>query len=158
MNNPTRAESGRVVLPDLLVVCAGHRVPVICEALSPIDPIGVRSNNRHAPWCYGDPHHFDTAHTQTRLRPNFLFGSDSRVTNAHQRIKEIAMPCAESEKLLTIGQIAQRLGQPLHRVRYVVETRGIEPAQRIAHCRAFTIEAEQRIAAELRRMTAGRTL
>ena len=38
----------------------------------------------------------------------------------------------------TISEIAKRLRQPVHRVKYAVRTRGIRPAQRIARVLVFT--------------------
>ena len=40
--------------------------------------------------------------------------------------------------LYTMGQIALLLNMPLHRVRYVVETRHIEPTTRAGQLRMFT--------------------
>ncbi len=58
--------------------------------------------------------------------------------------------------LPTVGTIAQRLGEPIHRVAYVIETRGIEPIGRAGHARVFTEAAVERIASELREIDAGR--
>ena len=38
----------------------------------------------------------------------------------------------------TVGSIADRLGVPVHRIRYVVESRGIEPTGRAGNARVFT--------------------
>jgi DNA-binding transcriptional MerR regulator len=54
----------------------------------------------------------------------------------------IAMP--------TVGEIARRLGQPVHRVEYVLRSRHIQPGGRAGNCRVFTEEDVARIAAELR--------
>ncbi|MFH1265790.1 MAG: hypothetical protein ABIK89_08675 [Planctomycetota bacterium] len=54
--------------------------------------------------------------------------------------------------LPTVGTIAQRLGEPVHRVTYVIETRGIEPIGKAGHARVFTEAAVDRIASELRRI------
>jgi hypothetical protein len=44
-------------------------------------------------------------------------------------------------QLLTTGEIAARLGQPIHRVDYVVRARGIRPAARAGRLRVFGTEA-----------------
>jgi DNA-binding transcriptional MerR regulator len=40
----------------------------------------------------------------------------------------------------SLGQIAQECGVAGHRVRYAIESRGITPACRIGHYRAFSAE------------------
>jgi len=54
--------------------------------------------------------------------------------------------------LLTVGQIADRLDVSVHRIGYVVNSRGIEPIGRAGVLRVFDDAAVQRIASELRRM------
>jgi hypothetical protein len=44
---------------------------------------------------------------------------------------------SEPESLLTVGEIARRLGQPLHRVEYFIRTRNIPPAGWAGHARVF---------------------
>jgi DNA-binding transcriptional MerR regulator len=50
----------------------------------------------------------------------------------------------------TVGEIARRLGQPVHRIEYVVRSRQIHPGGRAGNCRVFAEEDVARIAAELR--------
>jgi hypothetical protein len=50
----------------------------------------------------------------------------------------------------TVGEIARRLGQPVHRVEYVIRARQIQPGGRAGNCRVFAEEDVARIAAELR--------
>lgn len=57
------------------------------------------------------------------------------------------VPCA-----LTVGEISRRLGEPLHRIEYIIRARGIRPALRAGNARVFTEADLQRIAAELRRV------
>ena len=57
-----------------------------------------------------------------------------------------------STALPTIGTIAKQLGQPLHRVDYIVRTRGIQPTGRAGHVRVFTDADVKLIAEELRRI------
>jgi hypothetical protein len=52
----------------------------------------------------------------------------------------------------TVGTIAQRLAEPLHRVEYVIGARGIKPIGRAGNLRVFSEAAVQRIAGELRRI------
>jgi hypothetical protein len=56
------------------------------------------------------------------------------------------------EPLLTVGEIARRLGQELHRVEYVVRTRRIEPCGWAGHARVFRQADLQFIESELRRI------
>jgi DNA-binding transcriptional MerR regulator len=41
-------------------------------------------------------------------------------------------------KLPTIGAIAERLGQPLHRIRYVLDTRHIQPTGRAGNAKVYS--------------------
>jgi len=54
--------------------------------------------------------------------------------------------------LLSIGDIAQRLGIPNHRVEYIIKTRRIDPVGRVGHMRAFPENAVARIKIELDRI------
>lgn len=38
---------------------------------------------------------------------------------------------------LTTGQIAERLKMPVHRVEYIIESRNIEPTNRVGNIRVF---------------------
>jgi len=58
----------------------------------------------------------------------------------------------EPETLLTVGEIARRLGQPLHRVEYVIRSRNILPAGWAGHARVFRDADLTRVAAELKRI------
>jgi hypothetical protein len=40
--------------------------------------------------------------------------------------------------MLTVGEIARRLSQPVHRIEYVLRTRAIEPTGRAGGCRVFS--------------------
>ncbi len=57
-----------------------------------------------------------------------------------------------TETLLTIGEIARRLGQELHRIEYVIRSRNIQPASWAGHARVFREADLGRIASELRRI------
>lgn len=54
----------------------------------------------------------------------------------------------------TVGEIARRLGKPIHRVEYIIKARGIRPSGRAGNCRVFTEADVAYIAAELRRIDA----
>ena len=56
----------------------------------------------------------------------------------------------------TVGEIARRLGVPVHRVEYVILTRGIEAQGRAGNARIFSAGDVKRIDAELRRIEAER--
>ena len=52
----------------------------------------------------------------------------------------------------TVGEIARRIGKPIHRVEYIIRARGIQPCGRAGNCRVFTEADVAYIAAELRRI------
>ena len=56
----------------------------------------------------------------------------------------------------TVGEIARRLGVPVHRIEYVVKTRRIEPVSRAGNLRVFDETDVAFIAGEIRRMDAHR--
>lgn len=66
------------------------------------------------------------------------------------------MLTTQAPALPTVGEIAQRLGVPVHRVVYVIESRGIEPAGWAGNSRVFDEPAVNRVASELRRIAADR--
>ena len=53
---------------------------------------------------------------------------------------------------LTVGEIAKRLGVPLHRVLYVVRSRDIRPASRAGNVRVFAESDLMYIGSEIRRI------
>ena len=57
---------------------------------------------------------------------------------------------------LTLTEIARRLGEPTHRVAYVVRSRDLRPTRRAGNCRVFSDPDVEVIAAELRRIDAER--
>jgi hypothetical protein len=57
----------------------------------------------------------------------------------------------------TIGQIAQDLGVPLHRVEFAIRSRGIEPSQRIARWRLWDDAGFERVKSTLARIESDRT-
>ena len=59
--------------------------------------------------------------------------------------------------LPTVGEIARRLGLPIHRVEYVIKSRSIHPEGRAGNARVFSDAAVDRISSECRRMDAERT-
>lgn len=59
---------------------------------------------------------------------------------------------AVSPKLPTIGEIARRTGQPLHRVEYLIRARGIKPVGCAGNVRVFAESVVERIVSELRRI------
>ncbi len=56
----------------------------------------------------------------------------------------------------TVGEIARRIGEPIHRVEYIIRARGIRPSGRAGNCRVFTDADVDFIAAEFRRIDAER--
>lgn len=59
---------------------------------------------------------------------------------------------SEPDTLLTVGEIARRLGKPLHRVEYVIRTRNVRPAGWAGHARVFHDADLMWIASELARI------
>lgn len=53
------------------------------------------------------------------------------------------------KRFLSIGEIADMLDEPIHRIRYVVERRAIPCEGRLGHARMFAPEAVRRIRHEL---------
>ncbi len=67
------------------------------------------------------------------------------------------MPAAEKIPAApTVGEIARRLGEPLHRVQYVIRSRNIKPAVRAGNLRIFSDPDVRYIESELRRIDADR--
>jgi hypothetical protein len=52
----------------------------------------------------------------------------------------------------TVGEIARRVGVPIHRVEYVIRTRNIHPTGWAGNARVFTDAEVAYIASELRRI------
>jgi len=52
----------------------------------------------------------------------------------------------------TVGEIARRLGQPVHRIEYVIRSRQLRPSGRAGNSRVFAEEDVARISAELRQI------
>ncbi len=50
----------------------------------------------------------------------------------------------------TVGEIARRLGEPVHRIEYVIRTRGLKPVSRAGHAGIYSEDNVQYIASELR--------
>ena len=58
----------------------------------------------------------------------------------------------------TVGDIAREVGVPMHRVRYVVVSRGIAHSRWIGPVRVFDDDAVTQIKSALRRMPASRDI
>ena len=56
------------------------------------------------------------------------------------------------QPLPTVGEIARRLDEPLHRVEYVIRSRRIDEAGRAGNARVFSEADVNYIAGELRRI------
>jgi hypothetical protein len=55
-----------------------------------------------------------------------------------------------SNALLTVGVIADRLNEPIHRIEYVLRTRDIRPSGIAGNARVYDEAGLERIAEELR--------
>ncbi len=56
----------------------------------------------------------------------------------------------------TIGEIVRRLGEPAHRVQYVIRARRIRPCGWAGNARVFSEDAVDAIAAEIKRIDTGK--
>jgi hypothetical protein len=54
----------------------------------------------------------------------------------------------------TVGVIAERLGEPLHRIEYVLRTRAVKPIGMAGNSRVYDDDALDQIREELRRIDA----
>lgn len=63
---------------------------------------------------------------------------------------------SEPPLLLTVGEIARRLGTKVHRVEYVIKSRKVQPIGWAGHARVFSKASFTHIESELRRMDADR--
>ncbi|NOT02119.1 MAG: MerR family transcriptional regulator [Phycisphaerales bacterium] len=52
----------------------------------------------------------------------------------------------------TVGEIARRLGEPIHRIEYIIRARDIAPIVRAGNVRVFSDADVDRIASELHRI------
>lgn len=59
-------------------------------------------------------------------------------------------------RALTVGEIAARLGQPIHRIEYVIDSRGLRPTAWAGHARIFSESDLQFIAGVLDRINSAR--
>ena len=58
----------------------------------------------------------------------------------------------EPTRALTVGEIAARLGQSVHRIEYVIDSRGLRPTAWAGHARIFSESDLQFIESVLHRM------
>ena len=80
-------------------------------------------------------------------------GEPKRAAATHQRADAVAIAAIY---LLTVGVIADRLNEPLHRIEYILRTRNIRPSALAGKARVFAEEDIERIAEELRLIDAGK--
>jgi hypothetical protein len=59
-------------------------------------------------------------------------------------------------QLLTLGVIADRCNEPIHRIEYVLRTRNIRPVGVAGRSRVYTEQDLERIVEELRSIDAGK--
>ena len=57
----------------------------------------------------------------------------------------------EVKKALTLGEVARRLNCPIHRVKYLIQARRIEPVERAGNLRVFGPEILELLRTELNR-------
>lgn len=56
------------------------------------------------------------------------------------------------DQFFTVGEMATEIGQPLHRILYIIKSRGVEPAARVGRVRAFNREQVRAIDQEIARI------
>lgn len=56
----------------------------------------------------------------------------------------------------TVGEIARRIGAPIHRVEYIIRARNIRPSAVAGNVRVFSEADVNRIASEIRRIDSQR--
>ena len=61
-----------------------------------------------------------------------------------------------NQDLLTLGQIARRLGVPAHRLKYAIEEYRIDPVRRIGVLRVWSEDDISRMVSALRRIESRR--
>jgi hypothetical protein len=59
-------------------------------------------------------------------------------------------------RLITIGEIARRTGKDIHKIEYIIKTRGIRPLGLAGAARVYDEAAVEQVADELRRIGARR--
>jgi hypothetical protein len=59
---------------------------------------------------------------------------------------------SQPPSLLTVGEIARQLQEPIHRIEYVIRSRGVQPIGWAGHARVFAPASLDRIDSELDRM------
>jgi hypothetical protein len=69
---------------------------------------------------------------------------------------DTALHPREPARALTTGEIAARLGQPVHRIEYIIASRRLRPTAWAGHSRIFCESDLQSIAGVLRRIAADR--
>ncbi len=79
--------------------------------------------------------------------------SRRRTNQSNVREREVTVSVS-APLMLTIGEIARRLGEPVHRIEYVIRARLICPIGRAGNARVFAEEALEAIATELERIGA----
>lgn len=62
----------------------------------------------------------------------------------------------ETKLLLSVGAIARALAVPVHRVRYLLDSRRIKPAARVGNAWGYPVEALERVRTLLTQSAAGR--
>lgn len=61
-----------------------------------------------------------------------------------------------SKDCVAVGELVRRLGVPIHRVLYVIRSRGIRPVSKAGNARLFSEADAKRLASELRRIDAAK--
>ena len=65
-------------------------------------------------------------------------------------------PLPTADELLTLGQVAERLGEPIHRVKYAIDSYRIKPVTRIGILRCWAEDDLPQIRSALARVASNR--
>lgn len=55
-----------------------------------------------------------------------------------------------ADELLSVSEIAEKLGCPQHRVQYLVMSRRIDPVRRVGGCRLFAADVIEQLRGEVK--------
>ena len=92
---------------------------------------------------------FSSGHSEVVVSRRDHFASLGRRTRYAALDSPGEVPMPDSRVMATVGEIAHRLGQPVHRIEYLIRSRRIKPAARAGNARIFSESDVERIAREV---------
>lgn len=103
-------------------------------------------------WCAPFPY---LCSTDSYLLAVYLFSSGARCV-LRQGDSDMAEPRTIHQRLLTLGQLAERLDVSTHRLKYALDQYRIAPAARVGIIRVWSEDAIPLIESALRRIAANK--